>query len=55
MDRQTDQLTDIATYRAAIAANNMTTATTTTASTVITTTKTTMTTRGFSYSIAITF
>ena len=43
MDRQTDQPTDIATYRADIAANNMSTATTTR----VTTTKTTMTTRGF--------
>ena len=44
----TDQPTDIATYRAAIAANNMTTTTTTTtATTVTTTTKTTMTTGGF--------
>ena len=40
VDRQTDQPTDIATYRAAIAANNMTTTTTTA-------TKTTMTTGGF--------
>ena len=47
--RQTDQPTDIATCRAAIAANNMTTTTTTTttATTVTTTNKTTMTTRGF--------
>ena len=49
VDRQTDQPTDIATYRAAIAANNMTTTTTTTttATTVTTATKTTMTTGGF--------
>ena len=48
MDRQTDQPTDIATYRAAIAANNLTTTNTnTTATTVTTTTKTTMTTGGF--------
>ena len=45
-DRQTDQPTEIATYRAAIKANNMTT-TTTTATTVTTTTKTTMNTIGF--------
>ena len=49
VDRQTNQPTDIATYRAAIPVNNITTtATTTTATTVNnTTTKTTMTTRGF--------
>ena len=47
VDRQTDKPTNIATYRAAIAAKNMTTTTTTTATTVTTTTKTTMTTRGF--------
>ena len=48
VDRQTDQPTDIATCRAAIAANNMTTTTnTTTATTVTSTNKTTMTTRGF--------
>ena len=46
--RPTDQPTDIATYRAAIAANNMTTTTNTnTATTVTSTNKTTMTTRGF--------
>ena len=48
MDRQTDQTTDIATYRAAIAANNMTATTTTTTATKVTTaTKTPMTTGGF--------
>ena len=47
VDRQTNQPTEIATYRAAIEANNMTTTTTTTATTVTTTTKTTMTSRGF--------
>ena len=47
MDRQTDQPKDIATYRAAIEANNMTTTTTTTATTVTTTAETTMTTIGF--------
>ena len=47
VDRQTDQPTDIATYRASIAANNMTTTTTITTTTVTTTTKTTMTTTGF--------
>ena len=49
VDRQTNQPTDIATYRATIATNNITTtATTTTATTVNNTTiKTTMTTRGF--------
>ena len=47
VDRQTYQPTDIVTYRAAIAANNITITTTTTATTVTTTTKTTMTTRGF--------
>ena len=47
MDRLTGQPTDIATYRAAIAANNMTTTSTTTATTVTTTNKTNMTTRGF--------
>ena len=47
-DRQTDQPTEIVTYRAAIEANNMTTTTTTTtATTVTTTTKTTMNTIGF--------
>ena len=47
VDRQTNQPTEIATYRAAIEANNMTTTTTTTATTVTTTTKTTMNTIGF--------
>ena len=47
VDRQTDQPKDIATYRAAIEANNMTTTTTTTATTVSTTTKTTVNTIGF--------
>ena len=46
-DRQTDQPTEIVTYRAAIEANNMTTTTTTTATTVTTTAETTMTTIGF--------
>ena len=45
-DRQTDQPTEIVTYKAAIEANNMTT-TTTTATTVTTTTKSTMNTIGF--------
>ena len=46
--RQTDQPTDIANCRAAIAANNMTSTTnTTTATTVTTTNKTIMTNRGF--------
>ena len=44
---RTDQLTDIVTYRAAIAANNMTIITTTNTTTVTTTIKNTMTTRGF--------
>ena len=43
VDRQTNQATEIVTFRAATEANNMTT-TTTTATTVTTTTKTTMTT-----------
>ena len=48
VDRQTDQPKDIATYRAAIEANNMTTTTTTTTATTVTTTaETTMTTIGF--------
>ena len=47
VDWQTDQPTDIATYRAAIEANNMATTTTATATTVTTTYKTTMTTIGF--------
>ena len=47
LDRQTDQPTDIVTYRVNIAANNMTT--TTTATKVTTNTKTTMTTRGALY------
>ena len=45
VDLQTNQPTEIATYRAAIEANNMTTTTTTTTTTTVTTTtKTTMTT-----------
>ena len=42
VDRQTYQLTDIVTYRAAIAGNNITITNTNTATTVTTTTKTTM-------------